>query len=304
MHGAAVPIITGIRINPEVGAAQVAFSDAGAFGYLPVASTQRTFVWVDRHGKETAVGAPPRAYSIPRVAPDGTRVAVSMKEGGQDIHLWDVSRRLLRQLTFDASPNTTLAWLDNERLAFSATVDGWGQAFEQRADGLGEPRQITSGLPSFPSAASRDGALLIVREYPPDGSWDIGVVPLQSPQTRQTVERTKASENNPALSPDGRWLAYQSNKTGRSEVYVRPLPLSGTGEIAVTAEGGTRPVWARDGSELYYWTASRTSVAIKAIRITLGPPSSWGAPSIIIEGAYATTSPTRSTTCGRAACCS
>ena len=113
---------------------------------------------------------------------------------------------------------------------------------------------------------------------------------FKSPQTRQTVERTKASENNPALSPDGRWLAYQSNKTGRSEVYVRPLPLSGTGEIAVTAEGGTRPVWARDGSELYYWTASRTSVAIKAIRITSGPPSSWGAPNVIVEGAYATTS--------------
>ena len=291
MYGAAIPILTGIRVNPEVGAAQVALSDAGAFGYLPMASTQRTLVWVDRQGKETAVGAPPRAYSSPRVAPDGTRVAVSMKEGGQDIYLWDVSRRLLRQLTFDASPNTTLAWLDNERLAFSATVDGWGQAFEQRADGLGEPRQITSGLPSFPSAVSRDGALLIVREYPPDGGWDIGVVPLKAPQTRQTVERTKASENNPALSPDGRWLAYQSNKTGRPEVYVRPLPLSGTGEIAVTAEGGTRPVWARDGSELYYWTASRTSVAIKAIRITSGPPSSWGAPSVIIEGAYATTSP-------------
>ena len=290
MYGAAVPILTGIRVNPEVGAAQLAFSDAGGFGYLPVAITQRTLVWVDRQGKETAVGAPPRAYSIPRVAPDGTRVAVSMKDGGQDIYLWDVSRRLLRQLTFDASPNTALAWLDNERLAFSATVDGWGQTFEQRADGLGEPRQVTNGLPSFPSAASRDGALLIVREYPPDGGWDIGVVPLKTPESRQTVERTKASENSPALSPDGRWLAYESNKTGRREVYVRPLPLSGTGEIAVTADGGTRPVWARDGSELYYWTASRTSVAIKAIRITSGPPSSWGAPSVIVEGAYATTS--------------
>ena len=97
---------------------------------------------------------------------------------------------------------------------------------------------------------------------------------------------------------------YQSNKTGRSEVYVRPLPVAGTGEIAVTAEGGTRPVWARDGSELYYWTASRTSVAIKAIRITPGPPSSWGAPSVVVEGAYATTSWDTDTTCGRAASCS
>ena len=104
------------------------------------------------------------------------------------------------------------------------------------------------------------------------------------------ARRSSGRRRPRTIPPDGRWLAYQSNKTGRYEVYVRPLPLSGTGEIAVTAEGGTRPVWARDGSELYYWTASRTSVAIKAIRITSGPPSSWGAPSVIVEGAYASTS--------------
>ena len=168
----------------------------------------------------------------------------------------------------------------------SGTVDGWGQVFEQRADGLGTPRQVTTGIPSFPFAASRDGKLLIVGEFPPDGGWDIGLVPIQNPDERRTVERTKAAENNPALSPDGRWLAYQSNKTGRNEIYVRPFPVSGQGEIAITAEGGTRPVWARDGSELYYWTVDRRLVVIKGIRITPGPPSSWGAPTVVLEGAY------------------
>jgi serine/threonine-protein kinase len=180
--------------------------------------------------------------------------------------------------------------VDNERVVFSSTVDGWGQVFEQRADGLGAARQITSGLPSFPYSASRDGSWLIVTEYPPDGGWDVGIVPLQDPGSRQTVERTKQSENNPALAPDGRWLAYESNKTGRPEVYVRPFPLAGEGEVAVTAEGGSRPLWARDGSELYFWTTGRTSVAIKAIRVSAGPPSTWGAAKTIVEGPYATTS--------------
>jgi hypothetical protein len=160
--------------------------------------------------------------------------------------------------------------------------------FEQRADGLGTARQVKSGIPSFPHAANRDGTVVIVREYPPDGGWDIGLVPLQNPANRSTVEHTKAVESNPALSPDGRWLAYQSNKTGRYEIYVRPFPISGQGEIAITAEGATRPVWARDGSELYYWTTRKSSVVLKAIRITSGPPSSWGAPTVAVEGPYVT----------------
>jgi serine/threonine-protein kinase len=289
MNGAPVPVLTGVRVNPEVGAAQVALTESGALAYLPAVSSLRTLVWMDRQGKETAVGAPPRAYGVPRVSPDGARIAVTMKDGGQDIHLWDVSRRLLRQLTFDASPNTTVAWLNNERVTFSATVDGWGQVFEQRADGLEAARQVTRTLPSFPFSVSRDGAVIFVTEFPSDGAWDIGVVPVANPEMRQTVERTKDTETNPVLSPDGRWLTYQSNKTGRFEIYVRPFPLTGQGEVAVTDEGGTRPVWARDGSELYYWTAGRTSVAVKAIRITSGPPSSWDAPRMIVEGPFATT---------------
>jgi len=212
-----------------------------------------------------------------------------MKDSGQDIHLWDLSRGLLRQLTFDASANSVVAWLSNELLTFSGAVDGWGQVFVQRADGLEAARQVTRTLPSFPISASRDGAVIFVAEFPPDGAWDIGVMPVENPEMRQTVERTKDVEHNPVLSPDGRWLTSESNKTGRREIYVRPFPLTGQGEVAVTDDGGTRPVWARDGSELYYWTAGRTSVGIKAIRITSGPPSSWDAPRMIVEGPFAST---------------
>ena len=245
-RGPPVPLIPGVRVNPEIAAPQLAIADSGMVAYLPAVGAQRTLVWIDRKGNETAVGAPPRAYSLPRVSPDGTRIAVAIRDNNEDVHLWDISRRVLRQLTFDPGANTVVSWVDNERVVYSGTVDGWGQVFEQRADGLGRPRQITTGIPSFPFAVTRDGTLLIVGEFPPDGGWDIGLVPIQNPDERRTVERTKAVENNPVLSPDGRWLAYQSNKTGRNEIYVRPFPVSGQGEIAITAEGGTRPVWARE----------------------------------------------------------
>jgi Tol biopolymer transport system component len=288
LRGTAVPLVTEIRVNPEANAVQVALNDSGTLAYLPAIAPRRTLVWIDRKEGETAVGVPPRAYAFPRVSPDGTRIAVTIKENNQDVHLWDISRRVLRQLTFDPGPNTVVSWIGNDRVAYSGTVGGWGQVFEQSADGLGTPRQVTTGIPSFPYAATRDGSLLIVREFPPDGGWDIGLVPIEKPDARSTVERTKAVENNPALSPDGRWLAYQSNKTGRFEIYVRPFPVSGQGEFAITAEGATRPMWARDGTELYYWTVDRRSVVLKAIRVTPGPPSGWGAPVVAVKGPYVT----------------
>jgi serine/threonine-protein kinase len=288
LRGAAVPLLTDVRVDAEANAVQAALNDSGTLAYLPALSARRTLVWIDRKGGETAVGVPPRAYAFPRVSPDGTRIAVTIKENNQDVHLWDISRRVLRQLTFDPGPNTVVSWIGNDRVAYSGTVGGWGQVFEQTADGLGSPRQVTTGIPSFPYAATRDGSLLIVREFPPDGGWDLGLVPIEKPADRKTVERTKTSENNPALSPDGRWLAYQSNKTGRNEIYVRPFPVSGYGEFAITAEGATRPMWARDGTELYYWTVDRRSVVLKAIRVTAGPPSGWGAPAVAVKGPYVT----------------
>jgi Tol biopolymer transport system component len=284
-------VIKGVRVDSEGGAVQMALSDEGALAYLPATSRlERTLVWVDRQGNETPVGVPPDAYANPRVSPDGTKIVVTTKDGGEDVYVWDVSRRMLRQLTFDPAANSTAAWIDNERLAFSGEVEGWAQVFLQNADGTGSARQLTHGLPSFPFAASPDGSVLFVREYPSDGGWDIAVVPVQKPKARRTVYRTKWFEHNPVLSPDGRWLTYQSNKTGRFEIFVTSFPLSGAGEIQITGLGGTRPVWSRDGKTLYYWSESGDVVSVNGIEITQGPPASWGPPAVIVKGAYVTAS--------------
>ena len=227
-RGSTVPVIKGIRVDSESGAVQVALTDAGGLAYLPATSSfQRTLVWVDPQGKETSVGLPPAAYANPRVSPDGTRIVVTTKDGGQDVYVWDVSRGMLRQLTFDPAANSTVTWLNNERLAFSGEVERWAQTFLQTADGLGAARQLTTGLPTFPFAASPDGRLLLVREFPPDGGWDIGVVPVENPDTRRTVERTKWFEHNPVLSPDGRWLAYRVEQDGARRDFRAFVPIVG-----------------------------------------------------------------------------
>ena len=171
-------------------------------------------------------------------------------------------------------------------MTFSGEVEGWAQTFVQAADGLGAAQQLTKGIPTFPFAASPDGSLLLVREFPSDGGWDLGLVRVQNPETRRTVERTKWSEHNPALSPDGRWLAYQSSKTGRYEIFARSFPLSEAGEIQITARGGTRPMWSRDGKSLFYWSESGDVASINGIQITPGPPRAGAHRREIIKGPY------------------
>ena len=287
LRGTPVPLVTGVRINPEMAAAQFALA---RLRHVRVSAGRQcaTHAGLDRSqgGKETAVGVPPRAYSVPRISPDGTRIAVAIRDNDEDVHLWDVSRRVLRQLTFDPGANTIVSWVDNERVAYSGTVDGWGQVFEQRADGMGTPRQVTTGLPSFPFAATRDGT---PHRRGVPARWWLGHRSGSDPEPWRAHDHgTDESLREQSCALARRPVAGLPVEQDRPQRNLRAaIPRSGQGEIAITAEGGTRPVWAGDGSELYYWTVDQRLVVIKAIRITPGPPSGWGAPTVVLEGAFA-----------------
>ncbi|MGH9374415.1 MAG: TolB family protein [Vicinamibacterales bacterium] len=202
---------------------QLALAETGVVVYVPAATAQRTLVWVDRQRKETPVGLPVRAYSHPRVSPDGARILVTMRDRGLDVYVWDVARAMLRQLTFDPMPNYTAVWLDSHRLAFWARgTSSRPQVSTLAADGSSGPRQLTNdaNLPTYPVAASRDGKLLLVTEITGEGN-NIGVIPIENPEKRRprVIRGT-----NPVLSPNSQWLAYESGKTGRQEIYVRLFP--------------------------------------------------------------------------------
>ena len=294
VRGTPIPIIEAIAQDTFVPgrAAQMAFTQTGSVAYVPgTANMQRSLVWVDRQGREQPLGVEPRAYANPRVSPDGTHIAVAMRDEGRDVWIWDLRRQTLKQLTLDPGPNYLAAWFpDSKRLAFSALrADGRSQVYWQAADGSGVARALTEGPRSaYPHAFSRDGSVMVITDAVGTQDSDIGVLPLENPKARRTLRKTIELERNPAISPDGHWLAYESDRSGRFEVYVRPFPNVEDAEYKITTDGGTTPLWARNGRELFYWKESGGGlVSIMAVPITPGQALDFGASQQIAQGRYA-----------------
>ena len=224
------------------------------------------------------MGAPPRSYDWPQLSPDGRRVAVEVAD-----RLWlhDLDRGTLTRVTLDGGFSISPAWTpDGTRMAF-ATDDGMSW---QRADG-GGLEQLTSRADfmharQVPRSWSPDGQLLAFHGGTPTTGRDIWVLRLDGRKAEPFV-RTSFQEGAPAFSPDGRWLAYVSNESGVPEVYVQPYPGPG-GKRQISTDGGTEPVWNRNGRELFY----RSGVKMMAVEVTTRPAFSAGRPRRLFEGRY------------------
>jgi serine/threonine-protein kinase len=284
-RGAPRAVLAGVRAP-----ASYAVSNTGALVYLPEAASQsRELIWVDRRGTEAKLPIDARAWSNPRVSPDGKLVAMPMRSEGIDVWIWDLAGRSLRQLTSDPMPNYLAAWAhDGKRLAFSFVIDGRAQLHWQAADGSGAPQLIAPKADprgEFPNGFAKDGGLLYTV-----GAIDIGVLKTDGSGARRMLVDSPAIERNAAVSPDGRWFAFESNRTGRNEIYVRPYPNAQDGEWKVTRDGGITPVWSRDGKELFYWKVSGPGVSVNAIPITATTVFAFGESLELFTGSYAQTS--------------
>jgi serine/threonine-protein kinase len=237
----------------------------------------RTLVWIDRQGREEPVNAPPRYYLYPRLSPDGTRVAVEIRAQEDDIWLWDLARETLTRLTFGPSSEQYAVWTpDGRSLVFGKSSVAGARAprsfFRQASDGTGAAQQVLEGaVAQFPSAVTPDGTALVFRKETPPASlgdppgMDLFLVPFDGDHRARPLVATPFDELNGEVSPDGHWLAYQSNESGRHEIYVRPFPGTDTGKWQVSTNGGMQPLWARNGRELFYQTMEALmSVPLKA----------------------------------------
>jgi len=232
------------------GAAQFSVSDTGSLVYVSGGDpVDRTLVWVDRDGREVLLAAEPGAYTHPRVSPDGSRVVLNVEN--QEIWIWELARERLTRLTFGPGQQMYPVWTpDGTRVAFASTRDGGLNVYWEAADGTGAVEQLTeSDHRRLPYAFTPDGTQLLFVEI--DGEdRDLGLLSLDS--STAPVLATEFSERNGEISPDGRWLAYQSNATGQNEIYVRPFPNVEDGQWLISSGGGAQPLWARDGRELFY----------------------------------------------------
>jgi serine/threonine-protein kinase len=282
--GTEVPLVEGILQSTTTGVAQYSISATGSLVYIPggVQATQYRLVWVNRKGAEQPVAAPARAYVFPRLSPDGRRLAVTIQ--GQEVQLWlyDLSRETLTRFAFEGKFNTNPAWTpDGKRIAFNSNKEGPVNLFWQLADGTGGlERLTTSEYLHFPMSWSPNGQVLAFVEITPTTGYDIWMLGLGD-RKAQPFLRTPFNESVPMFSPDGRWLAYISNESGRWEVYVQPYPGSG-GKWQISTEGGTEPVWNRNGRELFY----RNGDKMMAVDIAAQPSFTAGKPRVLFAGHY------------------
>ena len=292
LTGESVPIAEGVHFYTRNGGAAFAASDNDVLAYRGGGGlTPSRLVWVNRNGAEQALAATPRAYSFPRLSPDGRRLAVDIVAQDQSSQIWlyDLSREALARFTFEGTLNQPPAWTtDSKRIAFRSNKERPAtNIFWQLADGSGGLERLTTNeFAATPRSFSPGSQLLAFFESNPVTGQDIWVLGLND-RKAQLFLQTKFNETDPAFSPDGHWLAYRSDKSGRPEIYVQPYPGPG-GEWQISTEGGTEPVWNPNGRELFY----RSGDKMMAVDFTSQPGLSIGKPRMLFERPYLPTAAT------------
>jgi serine/threonine-protein kinase len=275
-------------------------SAEGTLGYAPGSedpggvSMVRTLVWVDREGNEEPVEAPSRPYRCVELSPDGTHVAVDAQapKGLGDIWILDLTRDPVTQqrLTFDPQLFYQPLWTpDGQRVVFNSARDGKWNLSSKAANGTGSVESLhTSKHPIIASAWSTDSRSLIFWEFMEESNSDILALSLDGESTTRPLIAESYSEGYPAISPDGRWIAYFSDESGQYNVYVRPFPNVDDEKWLISTRGGVYPRWAPDGRELYYLGAPRSGDpwGVMVVAIETKPAFAAGNPEVLFRGEY------------------
>jgi eukaryotic-like serine/threonine-protein kinase len=245
-----------IAVAADDGASEFAVSPTGTLVSIapaaPNAVARRLLVWVDRAGNEEPLPLQPAEYLAPRVSPDGTRVAVDVRgEHNRDILIWDLRRASLTQLTNNVAENLLPLWsVDGRRVFYASNRKGKHDIYAQVADGSSEATVVLAGpLVDIPNSFTPDGKRLVVYEE----FRHLGVLDLETSELRLLLDGP-ANDRLGEISPDGKWIAYESQEPGgQVEIYLRPFPNVTESREKVSTNGGRYPLWGRPGSnELYY----------------------------------------------------
>jgi Tol biopolymer transport system component len=234
-------------------------------------------VWLDRAGRLLdTVPLAPAGYLNPSLSPDGRRAAVAKANSPTSFDLWlvDLQRAVTTRLTFDGKvaggggTGITAIWSpDGSRVAYLCNCSGSGRwdVYQVLATGAGRPEPLVQSdvVFKYPAVWSPDGKYMIFSQNAETTQWDLWLLPMQGDRKPRPYMRSPFDEMTATISPDGRWLAYDSDETGRPEIYVRSFPEPKE-KHRVSISGGTSAKWSNDGRELLIWTSSQ-------FYITVGP---------------------------------
>jgi serine/threonine-protein kinase len=197
----------------------------------------------------------------------------------RDIWVLDSDRTALTRLTFDGVYRNGAWSPDGEYLAVNSVRGGYSNVYRMLADGTREPEQLTATeLSSNVNSWSPDGQAIVFTERHPDTGHDLMLVDADGSREPRFFLQTRFNEGAAKFSPDGTWLAYVSDETGQAEIYVRPYPGPGR-KWQISSDGGTEPVWSRNGRELFY----RDGYAMMSVDVGRGAEPAPGRPKLLFE---------------------
>ena len=219
------------------------------------AGLARQLTWLDRSGKIVGTaGAPDVSLTDVELSPDGKRVAVQRTvNGNMDVWLIDVARGVPMRFTYDAGLDLQPLWSpDGSRVVFQSNRSGVGNLYWKLSSGAGpDELLLESDHVKVPNDWSPDGSSLLFRSTDPQMSRDLWILPISGEKKPLPFLKTPFDERDGQFSPDGKWIAYQSNESGRFEIYVQPFPGPGR-KFQISANGGAQPRWNKNGKEIFY----------------------------------------------------
>jgi serine/threonine protein kinase/Tol biopolymer transport system component len=255
LTGTATPIAEHVGYYPNYGHAGFSVSPSGLLIYAPSATTAGQLTWIDRSGTRGSTVGPPATYTTPQLSPDDSRVIAAVIDpltATNDLWLFELNRGTASRLTFDPASDFFPVWSpDGRTLAFSSDRSGIPDLYRKPSSGIGqEERVLSNPRMRFPTDWSHDGRTLVFQESSERG-YDLMLLPTSSSAQPVPFLQSPFNEGQGRLSPDGRWMAYISDESARVELYVQPVPPTGS-KWQVSTGGGSQPAWRRDGLELFY----------------------------------------------------
>ena len=267
--GEEFPILERVELTPGMGANLPAYSASatGVLVYRPVPLEQGVSAWFNREGgRLSTVASEP--YRWHRLSPDRTRIIAGRRDSRFrfDLFLLDLVRGGASRFTFDAEADESdPIWSpDGTSVVYSSSGEGWFTLFRKPAGGAADPEPLLKGRSAmYPTDWSPDGTSILLDLSGQNTATDIVLLPLTGDRKLLPIVHTPFKETNGRFSPDGRWFAYNSDESGTQQIYIQPFPPDGRRwQLSIDINGGTLPVWRRDGQELFYLAAASRVMAI------------------------------------------
>jgi Tol biopolymer transport system component len=291
--GGVVPIAEQVSIAGNTGYGAFTSSQDGTVAYRSGLAGGRQLAWLDRSGKRLSVVSKPDEIKLPALSPDGKIVVFSVGNrtaGYSELWLQNLESGVLSKFTFGPGTSATPVWSpDGGRIAFenqpAATATASGRMELLPVAGAGRPEVILPGPYNSMTVTdwSRDGKLIVFNSRSEKTKDDVWLLPMEGERKAVPFAQTSANENNGRFSPDGAWMAYESDQSGRSEIYVQHVPPNGS-QFQISSAGAVNPRWSRDGKELFYLEAGQNGAKVMSVPVKLGATFERGQARLLFEG--------------------